>query len=139
MRQYRSVQHSAVAGLMKFLMMSMLVLMSSHVMADDVARSGSFTGLNNHATQGTASIVKEESGYFIVLADDFEFDGAPDPKVALGKDGEYDPSTLIELLRSNSGAQKYAVPAGIDVSEFNEIYIWCEKFSVGLGVAALSD
>jgi len=26
---------------------------------------------------------------------------------------------------------------GVDISKYNEIYIWCDKFSVPLGVAAL--
>ena len=106
--------------------------------ADDSARGGMFTGLNGHATTGAVTIEKSGDGYQIVLGEDFSFDGAPDPKVALGKDGEFDPSTLIELLRSNTGAQTYEVPAGIDISAYNEVYIWCEKYTVGLGVAQVN-
>lgn len=138
MRSINLFSHLSIVQWLKVTALAVVVLTSSSTFAADMARSGTFTGLSNHVTTGTASIVKEDSGYFIVLGDDFTFDGAPDPKVALGKDGKYDPSTLIELLRSNSGAQKYAVPASIDVSEFNEVYIWCEKYSVGLGVAALN-
>ena len=103
----------------------------------DTISSGEFAGINNHTVTGTVSIVKTDSGYEIVMGDDFVFDGAPDPKVALGKDGEYDPSTLIELLKSDTGAQSYVVPASIDVAQFNEVHIWCEKFSVGLAIAPL--
>lgn len=94
-------------------------------------RLGTFTGLNNHITTGTAEI----AGDGVQLLDDFTFDGAPDPKVALGKDGVYDPSTLMGPLQSNSGAQKYALPAGVNPDDYNEVYIWCERFNVGLGVA----
>jgi len=65
------------------------------------------------------------------------FDGAPDPKVAFGKDGQFDAATLLEPLRANSGAQSYVVPDTINPEDFNEIYIWCEKYSVGLGVASI--
>ena len=108
------------------------------VHAAETVRSGSFSGLSNHTTQGTASIVKTAGGYAIVLGDDFVFDGAPDPKVALGKDGSYDASTLLAPLQSDSGTQTFTIPASIDVANFNEIYIWCEKYSVGLGVAPLN-
>ena len=131
MKPCTSLLYLRLAGLV-------LLLASSFTFADGHARNGTFSGLSNHLATGSVSVVKEGDGYVIVLGEDFMFDGAPDPKVALGKDGEYDPSTLIELLRSNSGTQSYQVPAGIDVEAFNEVYIWCEKFSVGLGVAPIS-
>lgn len=127
-----------VSGLSLRLATLVLLFASSLAIADGHVRNGTFSGLSDHATTGSVSVVKEGDSYVIVLGDDFMFDGAPDPKVALGKDGKYDPSTLIELLRSNSGTQSYQVPAGIDVESFNEVYIWCEKYSVGLGVASIN-
>ncbi|MFC6582647.1 DM13 domain-containing protein [Sulfitobacter aestuariivivens] len=41
-------------------------------------------------------------------------------------------------LQSNTGAQSYTVPAGIDPANFNEIYIFCVKFNVPLGVAQIN-
>jgi len=120
-----------------FAVLGMLATFST-ANADGDARAGSFSGLNGHVTTGGVSIEKSGDGYQIVIAEDFFFDGAPDPKAALGKDGKYDPATLIELLRSNTGAQSYDVPAGIDVSVYNEVYIWCEKYTVGLGVAKIN-
>lgn len=112
--------------------------LSSVTLADGMTVSaGEFTGINNHTVVGAVSIVKTDSGYEIVMGEDFVFDGAPDPKVALGKDGQYDPTTLIQLLKSDTGAQSYVVPASIDVSNFNEVHIWCEKFNVGLAIAPL--
>lgn len=99
-------------------------------------RSGKFKGVSNHTTKGHAKLVKKGGKYYVELQDDFYFDGAPDPKVALGYNG-YDKSTLMGLLKSNKGGGSYEVPAHVDVSKMNEIWIWCEKFSVGLGVAKL--
>ena len=96
-------------------------------------RTGNFTGASGHVTRGGAEI----AGNTINLLDDFQFDGAPDPKVALGNNG-YDPATLLEPLRSNSGAQSYEVPANIDTSKYNEVWIWCEQYSVPLGVAKIN-
>ena len=124
-----------------FLSISMFAasMLPGVVFADDMTiSSGEFAGIEGHTVSGAVSIVKTDAGYEIVMGDDFNFDGAPDPKVALGKDGKYDPSTLIQLLKSNSGAQSYVVPDSIDVTQFNEVHIWCEQYSVGLAVAPLN-
>ena len=96
-------------------------------------RLGTFEGKSNHITTGTAEI----AGNQVNLLADFTFDGAPDPKVSLGKDG-HRKEWILEPLRSNSGAQSYAVPANIDLDEVNEVWIWCEKFNVPLGVAKIN-
>ena len=96
-------------------------------------RLGKFEGASDHKTSGTAEIADGK----VNLLDDFTFDGAPDPKVALGKDG-YDPKTLMTALTSNSGASSYVIPAGIDAADYNEVWIWCEQYNVPLGVAKLN-
>ena len=95
-------------------------------------RLGTFKGESNHVTTGTAEIA---DGKVNLLAD-FTFDGAPDPKIALGKNG-YDSKTLMGLLKSNSGASSYEIPAGINPDDYNEVWVWCERFNVPLGVAKL--
>jgi hypothetical protein len=100
-------------------------------------RIGTFKGLSRHTTTGRAELVKKGSGGVVELMSDFTFDGAPDPKVALGKDGKYDPATLSGALKANTGASSYKLPAGINPDDYNEVYIWCEKFNVPLGVAPL--
>ena len=120
-----------------FLIFCAFAAFSSLSFADNMTRTGQFSGLSDHATSGSVTVLKTDDGYVIRLEEDFEFDGAPDPKVALGKDGKYDPATMIQLLKSNSGEQTYAVPDSIDTAAYNEVYIWCEKYSVGLGVAPL--
>ena len=121
-----------------FALFASLAFFSGSYADDSAVSSGQFTGMNDHTVSGTVSIVKTEAGYEIVMADNFLFDGAPDPKVAFGKDGEYDAATQIEPLQSDSGAQRYIVPASIDVLQFNEVHIWCEQFSVGLAIAPLN-
>ncbi len=111
------------------------VLLAAPSVAQE-ARSGAFTGESRHETSGTGEIVILDGTATVRLASDFAFDGAPDPKVALGRDG-YDPSTILGPLASNTGAQDYRVPEGIDASAYNEIWIWCERFDVPLGVARL--
>lgn len=98
-------------------------------------RKGSFKGLSNHVTTGTAHIVEEDGRRFVVLGDDFSLDGGPDPRVALGKDGTYDPDTLLGALLDLNGKQRYAVPPTWNIADHNEVYIWCEVAGVPLGVA----
>ncbi|MEM8791141.1 MAG: DM13 domain-containing protein [Pseudomonadota bacterium] len=105
----------------------------------DVAKtaSGVFIGKSNHITTGHASIGRVGNKWVVVLEDDFTFDGAPDPHVALGSDG-YRKDASLSLLSSNSGRQVYEIPATLDVAEFNEVWIWCDKFAVPLGLAKLT-
>jgi hypothetical protein len=105
--------------------------------AEAADKSGSFTGASNHVTKGTAKIVRKADGYYVEVAGDFWFDGAPDPKLSLGKGGKVDKATLVENLRANSGAQSYKLPAGVDGSTYDTVILWCEKFSVPLGIAAV--
>lgn len=101
--------------------------------------SGTFTGASNHVTKGGVTVVKNADGTATVtLGDDFFLDGAPDPRVGFGKDGAFTTGTTIGLLKSNTGAQTFTVPASINVDDFNEVYIWCLKFAVPLGVAPVS-
>ncbi|WP_406647248.1 DM13 domain-containing protein [Aliisedimentitalea scapharcae] len=102
------------------------------------AEGGHFEGRSKHITTGKVKIVKKDGGYVVELGNDFSLDGAPDPRVGLGKNGKYDPATDLGELRNLKGGQSYAVPAGVDISGHNEVYIWCRKFNVPLGVATLN-
>ena len=102
-----------------------------------VTARGTFEGLSDHVTTGHAGIARAGKQWVVILEDDFTFDGAPDPRVALGNNG-YDKNTNLSLLASNNGKQVYAIPAGLNVANFNEVWIWCKKFNVPLGKAKLS-
>lgn len=99
-------------------------------------RIGTFQGASGHVTTGRVELAKENGKYVVHLLDDFTFDGAPDPKVALGRNG-VDKSTLMGLLKSNTGASSYEVPAGVNADQMNEVWIWCERYNVPLGKAKL--
>lgn len=116
--------------------LALALVVPSLASAGDSNGHGSFTGASGHVTSGDVSVVKTDDGYVLTLEDNFNFDGAPDPKLAFGKDG-YDASTLFSVLEANSGKQVYKIPANIDPSKFNEVWVWCEKFAVPLGVAKL--
>lgn len=99
---------------------------------------GTFTGASDHITTGIVEVVKNADGsHTVILADNFSLDGAPDPRVGFGKDGKYDKATDAGKLGSLNGYQTFTVPAGVNPADYNEVYIWCLKFNVPLGVAAL--
>jgi hypothetical protein len=94
-----------------------------------------FSGINNHTATGTAEIV----GNTVHLLDDFVFDGAPDPRIALGNNGTYDPKTLHSLVLQPgqyTGASSWELTPSVNPDEYNEVWLWCEKFSVGLAIAS---
>lgn len=103
----------------------------------NVTARGTFEGKSNHVTTGHASIGRAGKKWVVILEDDFTFDGAPDPHVALGANG-YQAEARLALLQSNAGKQVYEIPASLDVANFNEIWIWCKKFNVPLGKAKLA-
>ncbi len=100
-------------------------------------RKGHFEGRSDHITTGKVKIVKDGDHYVVELGEDFSLDGAPDPRVGLGKDGKYDKDTDLGKLENLNGKQRYTIPASLDISGHNEVYIWCRKFNVPLGVATI--
>lgn len=105
--------------------------------ASDVAKSGQFEGRSDHQTIGGVSIVITDGQTLLVLEEEFALDGAPDPKIGFGKDG-FDSDTIFSKLEKKEGAQVYVIPNSIEVDNYNEVYIWCEKFNIPLGVARFS-
>lgn len=119
--------------------LSTAVLAPAVAFAGETVATGSFTGANDHITTGGVSVVTTANGGAVVILDtDFSLDGAPAPSVGFGKDGEYVAASDLGTLEENTGLQVFVVPEGVDVSDFNEVYIWCDEFTVSLGVASLS-
>ena len=98
---------------------------------------GTFVGKSGHATSGGVTVNRTGQGYSVQLGADFNFDGAPDPKVGFGRGGAYDRASTLAPLASNSGAQSYTVPSSVDAEAYDEVYVWCEQYAVPLGVAKI--
>ncbi|MBP0617438.1 DM13 domain-containing protein [Jiella mangrovi] len=102
----------------------------------ETLKSGRFAGASGHAVSGSVIIEREGNRTVLRFGPDFSFDGAPDPKIALGKAG-YDPATLMGPLKADNGGQSYDVPARLDVAAYDEVWIWCEEFAVPLAMAKI--
>lgn len=103
----------------------------------EIVTSGEFSGLSDHVTSGRVTIRKDNGAHFVVLENDFSLDGAPDPTLGFGN-GDYLIETQFSALKTKDGYQTYKLPADLDPTQFSQIYVWCEKFSVPLGVASIN-
>ena len=104
--------------------------------ASRIVATGEFEGRSDHVVSGGVTVLKTDAGYVVVLEPDFSLDGAPDPKLGFGKNG-YNAGAKFSELRSEKGVQAYSISASIDPEEYDEVWVWCEKFDVPLGVADL--
>jgi len=82
----------------------------------------------------------------VFLGPDFEVGPGPKyhdylvPKAPIRASSDLRDEMFIDLgrLRAFKGSQRYAVPAGVDLSRFRSVVIWCEQFSVLISPADLS-
>lgn len=107
-----------------------------------VVARGEWTSLNDYSVAGSVAVVEEDGRSTIVLSE-LMSDNGPDLRVYLapaGPDAGGDITDGIDLgpLKGNIGTQSYELPDGVDPSAFGSVVIWCERFSVGFGVAGLS-
>ncbi|PZD72686.1 hypothetical protein C1752_03522 [Acaryochloris thomasi RCC1774] len=98
-------------------------------------QSSSFTGENDHTVSGKVEIVKQGDIYYLILGEDFSFDGAPDPRLGFSNNDSFASASTFSGLNLDSGKQIYRLPATLDVGNYDELTIWCEKFGVPLAEA----
>ena len=106
----------------------------------DTLVQGSFIG-RAHPTEGTAKIITDGNRRFLRF-EDFETDNGPDLNVYLtttAPDGDAG-NDFIDLgnLKGNIGNQNYEIDPTIDLDRYATVFIWCVRFSVAFGAAALA-
>ncbi|MEL6121320.1 MAG: DM13 domain-containing protein, partial [Pseudomonadota bacterium] len=106
------------------------------------ARQGELSGRQGYNVKGTVLVKTDGGQTTVVLADNYVFDPAknpPDIKIGFGSSEKYAKGSKIhEKLTVKSGSASFKVPASIDTDKYDELYIYCEKFSVILAVAPLN-
>lgn len=110
--------------------------------AADSTRTGKLSGRKGYKVSGTVRVEKSGGTTKVVLQNDYLFDPSknpPDIKIGFGNGGKYAKGSKIHnKLTVKKGAASFTVPAGIDTDKYNELYIYCEQFTVILGAAKLS-
>lgn len=115
--------------------------------APSVVRTGSFV-THEHATAGTARLVRNPDGSHQVELAGLDTSDGPDLRVWLtdqevreGAEGwrVFDDGRWVELgrLKGNRGDQVYPIPAAVDPGDYRSISIWCRRFGVSFGAARL--
>ena len=105
---------------------------------------GSWTK-KRYSIEGTWQIVEEGGKHWVILDGKFKTKNAPDLKLFLSKTSAGDlgdknaisGAAFIAELKSNKGAQRYEIPASIDVDAYNTLVLHCEKYTKLWGVAPL--
>lgn len=104
-----------------------------------LALRGVFTGFDRiHTGSGNVNVIKVGDRYIVRFEENFDVANGPDLFVGFGKDGEYVEGTEIGKLKGNIGSQNYELPAGINLADYNEVWVWCRAFSVGFAKARLT-
>ena len=108
--------------------------------------TGTFHG-KVHQTSGRATVYQEADGKLLLRLTNFKTSNGPDVHVILiaAKDADDDANFLktdtarVELgkLKGNEGDQNYAIPAGTDLSKYQTVSIYCERFNANFGAAPL--
>jgi len=106
--------------------------------------TGNFRGIA-HDTKGQAEVYQFADGRRVLRLTGFETSNGPDVRVLLVKAADApDNDTVksagsIELgkLKGNVGDQNYDIPAGVDLSAYRAVTIWCNRFGVNFGAAPL--
>lgn len=94
--------------------------------------TGEFVGAGSHDASGMASITNRT-----LTLSNIEVDRVPDGRVYLSMDADYDYSVELGRLTQFSRTVTYTIPANVNIQDYNTVLIWCKKFSVEIGHAAL--
>lgn len=110
-----------------------------------VVGTGAFQS-QEHATSGTAQLLKLADGSHVLRLENLASSDGPDVKVWLsslpagGDWFKYRSGRYVDLgaVKATHGNQNYAIPAGTDVSGLASVVLWCDRFSVAFGSAPLA-
>ena len=97
-----------------------------------------------HATSGRARVLELPGGRRYVRFDRFRTSNGPALKVYLSAapasgPGDAFDDRYVNLgdLKGNIGEQNYAIPRDVDLDRYRSVVVWCKRFSVPFGAAAL--
>ena len=111
----------------------------------NVLATGPFQS-QEHPTSGSASLVQLPDGSYVVRLENLASSDGPDVKVWLsdleagGDWFKYRSARFLDLgpVKATHGNQNYAVPPGTDLTGLDTVVLWCDRFSVAFGSAALA-
>ena len=98
-----------------------------------------------HPTEGTATIYQMGDGTRVLRFTSFSTSNGPDVHVYMvAADDAKDAATVqkagfvdLGVIKGNIGDQNYALGSDLDLAKYRAVSIWCKRFSVNFGAAAL--
>lgn len=98
-----------------------------------------------HPTQGTATIYQMGDGTRILRFTSFTTSNGPDVHVYMVASEDAKDAATVEkagfvdlgVIKGNIGDQNYTLDSGLDLARYRAVSIWCKRFSVNFGAAAL--
>ena len=93
----------------------------------------------SHPTSGTAKVITDGDSRFLRF-ENFKTDNGPDLDVYLATgspDGELGEYINLAELKGNVGDQNYELTDDIDLDKYTTVFVWCTRFGVAFGAAAL--
>jgi hypothetical protein len=121
---------------------------------DDVTEAGPVVTLiegsfvdRSHPGSGRAKVLNDGTDQRFLRFEEFETDNGPDLFVyltradaaadagAFGVDGDF---VNLGRLKGNVGEQNYEIPIDVDLSQFDTVVVWCDRFSVAFTAADLA-
>jgi Electron transfer DM13 len=98
-----------------------------------------------HPTTGTATIYQMGDGTRVLRFTDFRTSNGPDVHVYMvAADDAKDAATVqkagfidLGVIKGNVGDQNYTLGSDLDLAKYRAVSIWCKRFSVNFGAAAL--
>ena len=120
---------------------------SAMAAVEPVKLAGGRFHTNAHKTDGLATIYRLPDGRRVLRLTEFATSNGPDVRVYLVAAGDVQSEDaakqagFVDLgaLKGNIGDQNYDVPAGLDLSQYRAVSIWCRRFSVNFGAALLAE
>jgi Electron transfer DM13 len=98
-----------------------------------------------HPTEGTATIYQMGDGSHVLRLTSFRTSNGPDVHVYMvAADDAKDVATVekagfvdLGAIKGNIGDQNYILGSDLDLAKYRAVSIWCKRFSVNFGAAAL--
>ncbi|MGB2602598.1 MAG: DM13 domain-containing protein [Candidatus Sulfotelmatobacter sp.] len=98
-----------------------------------------------HPTAGTATIYQMGDGTRVLRFTDFSTSNGPDVHVYMVASGDAKDAATVQqagfidlgVIKGNLGDQNYTLGTDLDLSKYRAVSIWCKRFSVNFGAAAL--
>jgi hypothetical protein len=98
-----------------------------------------------HPTEGIATVYRLGNGARVLRLTSFSTSNGPDVHVYMvAADDAKDVATVqqagfidLGVIKGNIGDQNYALGSDLDLDKYRAVSIWCKRFSVNFGAAAL--